>query len=1033
MVSLGRSDPVSHPTKNRMDPSMCANQALNQTPPPGIPHEDEALVDHRDVREKEHALNSSSNDRSRSYKMRSVLALRVRRRLSTRWLTCVSVLVCASSLATSRATGQESVRPEADRNLELVEELVLEGDYDEAEELLEESTLDARLALWKARLLRETGRRRDALGFLLSRPEYSAGNADIVDAVAGLRIELGESAAAEKDLRLVLAGDPEHLASRVRLGLLLMEVGRRDEGKGHLKRVIEYYQALTSQQARDLPPESFVWMGRACEGLNRYNDAYKVMYESAIDLDPGCALAHLQSGRVLLAKYNYPDARSHFKDAIKSNDNLAEAHIGLAQATIVDYGFPGNRFQAAIASLERADRVWRDHPETLLLRGWLAFYDEDWETARGFYERACAQNPSDLHARAQLAAVYYCEPDLAAFEEIVARTEREHPAPAKFFTSLADRLVDRFFYRQGVEFARKAIELDPDYWPAYVIRGVNALRVGETEEGEYWSTRAFEADRFNVWANNTLVLVRHMKKNFMEKRTERFVFRLREDDAPFMLPYLEPLLDETLARFEKQYRVQVERPITVEAFSKHQYFSARSIGLPGLAASGVCFGKMVTLTTPRALPGNWGAVAVHEFMHVVSLGKTGHRVPRWFTEGLSVFEEGRHHKRWIRRYPEQFVEAVAHGRIVPMAKIQGAFTKPQYPEQILLAYYQGGVICEYIDEKYGFEKVLEMLNFYRDGKNTEQVFREALNVSLEEFDREFLVYCRRQADSLGLQPRVSSEQIEPLRLHLEDHPEDADAWIDLGLAYVFTGKLTDAEIAISKAQQLDSKSPDLYALVGFLKFSQGKTTGAIEALEHAVAQQSRYRYRARVALASLLDREKQPRDRTMALLREAIEIHPDGIESLFGQPNPYYFLARLLVAEDREADAITVLEKLVRVSRDDFEVRKRLGSYYTAREEWPLVVQALEDAPFIDPFDQEVHQMLAKAFVEVDAHESALRELTVLLAYEDPALDKIYPELAYCHFKLGDREKAIDFAKRALGLSPNNERAKLVLDSLEVK
>ncbi|MGE3165627.1 MAG: tetratricopeptide repeat protein [Planctomycetota bacterium] len=915
----------------------------------------------------------------------------------------------------------------------LVEELVLEGDYEEAEELLAESALDERLSLWKARLFRETGRGREALEFLIARPEYGGGSPDVLAAVGGLRTEIGDNAAAEKDLRAALAARADHLEARVRLGLLLMGAGRGDEGKGHLKRIIDFYQGLTTEQARALSPESYVWMGRACEGLNRHRDAYKVMYESALDLDPGCAIAHVESGRILLAKYNYPDARSHFKDAIKCNDNLAEAHIGLAQSTIVDYGFPGNRFQAAIASLERADRIWRDHPETLLLRGWLAFYDEDWDAARGFYERAIAQNPSNLHAQAQLAAVYYCQPNLAAFEALVTRTEREHPAPARFFGSLAERLVDRFFYAQGVEYARKAIELDPDYWPAYVIRGINALRIGENEEGEYWSKRAFDADRFNVWANNTLVLVRHMQKTFTEKETDRFVFRMPQADAPFMLPYLEPLLDDTLARFEREYRVQVAKPVTVEAFSQHQYFSARSIGLPGLAASGVCFGKMVTLTTPRALPGNWGVVAVHEFMHVVSLGKTGHRVPRWFTEGLSVFEEGRHQQRWIRRYPEQFVEAVEHGLIVPMERIQGAFTKPQYPEQILLAYYQGGVICEYVEERYGFEKILEMLSAYRDGKNTEQVFRDVLGVSLAEFDGSFLAYAREQAAALGLTPRYLTAQVEPLRLHLDDHPDDADSWIKLGLAYVFTGKLADAEISVSKAQQLGSKNPDLHSLVGFLKFAQGKTSGAIEALERAIAEGGRYRYRNRVALAALLDQEKKPRERTMGLLREAIEIHPDGIEPRFGQPNPYYFLARLLTEEDREADAIAVLEQLVRVARDDLEVRKRLGAYYTAREEWPLLVQALGDAPFIDPFDGEVHQMLAKGYVEVEAYESALRELEVLLAFEDPALEKIYPELAFCHLKLGNRDQAADFAKRALGLAPTSERAKSVLDALESK
>lgn len=932
-----------------------------------------------------------------------------------------------SGVAVSPGWAQEADEEEVDVNL--IEELVLTGEYDEAEEALEETELDLPLTLWKARLLRETGRLTEAIQLLEERGKTDPKSVELLALRGGLRAEVGKHADAAKDLRAALALDSQHIEARTRLGVLLIDMGRRPEGRANLRKIIEYYKGLSSAQARATTPETYVWMGRACVGLNRYQEAYKVMYESALDLDEECALAHLESGRIMLSKYNYPDARSHFKDAIAANPNFAEAHIGLAQATMVDYGFPGSRFQAARTSLDTADRIWADHPETLLLRGYLAFYDENWSLAATYYRKAIDANPRNQVARAQLAAVYYCMPDLEAFAKAEQEMARLHPAPAAFYTSLAERLVDRFFYKEGVEYARKAIALDPEYWPAYVIRGINALRIGEEEEGRNWAKRAFESDPFNVWAFNTLQLVKHMDKRFTVVKDEDFVFRVRQDDADFFLPYLEPLLRDARESMEKRYQVQVHRPITVEAFSRHQYFSARSIGLPGLAASGVCFGRMVTLTTPRALPGNWGSVAIHEFMHVVSLGKTGHRIPRWFTEGLSVMEEGRERPRWTRRYADEFVDAVHSGGILPMARIQGAFTKPEYPGQILLAYYQGGVICEYIEKRWNFAKLIEMLRAYRDGKNTEQVFRETLSMSLSDFDRDFLQHCRELAQGFGIYAGYSPAQVEPLRFHLEDNPEDGASWVKLGLAYMFTGKITDAELAIGRAKKLGHESGDLHALIGMVKMQQGKTSGAIEALQKAIDGGTNYRYRARVALGYLLNAEKE-RDRAAQLLQEAIDIHPDGVRGRFGQPNPYYVLADILYAQEKEEEAVAILERLVRVALDDLDVRKRLASYYRIREEWDKLVLALEDGPFIDPFDIEVHQLLAQGYVEAEAYGPALRELTILLAYDDPALEKIYPEIAWCHYKLGDNEKALDFAKRAVSMAPKNERALEVLEKL---
>ena len=84
-------------------------------------------------------------------------------------------------------------------------------------------------------------------------------------------------------------------------------------------------------------------------------------------------------------------------------------------------------------------------------------------------------------------------------------------------------------------------------------------------------------------------------------------------------------------------------PVQVEVYPDHEDFAVRTMGMPGLGALGVTFGEVVAMDSPSARkPGdfNWGATLWHEMSHVFILTATNFRVPRWFTEGLAVHEEG---------------------------------------------------------------------------------------------------------------------------------------------------------------------------------------------------------------------------------------------------------------------------------------------------------------------------------------------------------------------------------------------------------
>ncbi len=87
--------------------------------------------------------------------------------------------------------------------------------------------------------------------------------------------------------------------------------------------------------------------------------------------------------------------------------------------------------------------------------------------------------------------------------------------------------------------------------------------------------------------------------------------------------------------------------------------------------------------------------------HVYILSATNHRVPRWFTEGLAVHEEGEASPEWSDRLTPEVLVAIRDKKLLPVAELDRGFIFPEYPEQVLVSYFQAGSICDYIKEQMG--------------------------------------------------------------------------------------------------------------------------------------------------------------------------------------------------------------------------------------------------------------------------------------------------------------------------------------------
>lgn len=209
---------------------------------------------------------------------------------------------------------------------------------------------------------------------------------------------------------------------------------------------------------------------------------------------------------------------------------------------------------------------------------------------------------------------------------------------------------------------------------------------------------------------------------------------------------------------------------------------------------GVCFGTVVTMNSPGSLANgrnNWESTLWHEFCHVITLSVTKNRMPRWLSEGISVFEERQRDPSWGMPMDATFREmTLDEEKLTPFSQLSGAFMNAKSQDDILFAYYESSQAVEYLLDTYGKEKFQGILRDLAAGKRV----NDAIAANCEDVDaieKRFAAFITGKAKAFGaladwnepkpeeLNPFDDSTFSEFLKTHptslwaLQRHAEDA--------------------------------------------------------------------------------------------------------------------------------------------------------------------------------------------------------------------------------------------------------------------
>jgi len=745
---------------------------------------------------------------------------------------------------------------------------------------------------------------------------------------ARAHVARGRYGEAEKLLAGVAGTTPAGDAA-LELGLLQLYLGRRPQGARTLEVVLT--------RGSDDTPADLIRLGRAARALGRFQDA-NGFFRNANALAANDPVINTGWGELFLEKYNRSEALKSFQSALKARADYVPAQVGLAETTLEEDP------PAAKSAIEAALKINPSYVPAHLLLAELALDNRERTEAQAAVQKALAVNPNSLEARSLEAAIAFLEGRTSDFQSVVAGVLKLNPAYGDVYRVAGDHTGRNYRFDEAVDLTRRALEVDSTSTRAYADLGSHLLRTGDEAGARRALETAFKADPYNVVTFNQLAMLDTVDK-FETIRDGDLVIRLHPDEAGVMREHVVQLARQSLDTLSKLHQFKPTGPILVEMFPKHDDFAVRTIGLPGfIGALGACFGRVVTLDSPRARPPgqfSWEATLWHEMAHVISLQMSNNRIPRWLSEGMSQFEERRARPEWGRETEVQFAQALDAGKLPKLRDIQEGFNDPRMWS---LLYHQSSLVVEHLINTYGEQAWWRLLRAYGKGLETDAAFKEAFNATPDDVQVSFDAKLEKEYGDIrrALKTPTIPEKatVDQLKALAADNPGSFGVQMTLAQSLYEAGDMPAAIATLERASKLvpaanGQQNPN--ALIAVIATKQGDNARAIRALEAVV------------------------------------KVDSSDVEAARR-------LAGLVAPLGDEARTAAAYERVAGLDPFDAQAQSAVGRYALKQKDGSRAVRALRAALAAGPADKATaHVDLAEAFLMVGQYGDAKRETLAAL------------------------------------------------------
>ena len=211
---------------------------------------------------------------------------------------------------------------------------------------------------------------------------------------------------------------------------------------------------------------------------------------------------------------------------------------------------------------------------------------------------------------------------------------------------------------------------------------------------------------------------------------------------------------------------------------------------------------------------------------------------------------------------------------------------------------------------------------------------------------------------------------ESFKQVIEEKPEDAEAYYNLGTVYLRSNSLPEARQYLEQAVKLRQNYPEAWNNLGMIAAQQGDDETAIARFQHSL--QLRPSYATALLNLGNVYRRKGNLEEAQKMFQSALAAEPEN-------PEVNYALGMTYARQDRKEEARQYLEKAIQLRPDYADALNNLGvlfiqtrQYTEAEREFEACIQQAPD------FDQ-AYLNLARLHVFLNEKEKARSDLQKLL------------------------------------------------------
>lgn len=782
--------------------------------------------------------------------------------------------------------------------------------------------------------------------------------------IARSQLALGQYAEAKKTIEAGL----ERYQKSIQIRWVGFEVARfNGDTVGSLKlyNEIETLAKASAWRYRDTVDQLILGRYYLSKGADA-KQVLKSFYQPALKKAPSDPEIYRAIGQLSLDKGDYQLAADNFRRLLKIRPNDADANFRMAEC------FAPSDAEASQEFLQKALTINPHHVGARLMSIDAAISSEAYAKAEQQLQSILERNAKQPQALAYMAALAHLQNELKRELELRDQALASWIDNPEVDYIIGRELSEKYRFTEGEKYQRRALVFDSDYLPAKVQLAHDLLRLGQEEEGWKLAAEVFDDDQYSVLAHNLLELRDEMSQ-FETLSKDGFVVRMARDEAAIYGDRVLDLLDRVSQSLAKKYQVSLQKPIVVEIFSRQRDFAIRTFGLPGGEGFlGVCFGRVITMNSPAAQRNltSWESVLWHEFCHVVTLQKTRNKMPRWLSEGISVYEEKKADSAWGESMSQTYRDMLLN-ELTPVSQLSGAFLRPPSGAHLQFAYFESSLVVEYIIDNHGLDKLIRVLDELSLGTRINAALAKHIE-PIETLDQNFREHATRLANQFAPKADWSEPKQVPPNAKLpfwtawnESHPNNLKGLIAEAELRLGEDQFEDANRLLDQVVQLCPEEPSAYLLQSMAYRGLQQRDDEYQSLQAFVARDAN-QTDAWLRLVDLAA-EKQDWQAVIQYAERAIALNP------LIKP-PYLALARASEAIQDPRQAAQALRTLVQMEPLDVAgAHFRLAQAYYQLDNFQdatrQVLVALENAPRY----RAAHQLLLKITrqAKTSKHETA--------------------------------------------------------------